>query len=196
MKYSLLIVVALIMLINFVLLARAQEEGEEEAKVAKLIIHKDAPVNNVINTNITFTVTVYNVGASTAYNVQLRDAEYPSEFEVLSGESATTFEEIAPGANASFAYTIVGKTVGDWASIPAKATYANKPNAEATVTAHSTNFGGQPLRVMTQSAYDKLQDSKTTAYILFALTFLLPIVAPLVLHGYSNNQIRDLANNK
>lgn len=171
-----------VLLCLFSLVIHCVETKDEESKAATLLVHKTAPLETIVNQNLTISFTIYNVGQrweflyiltsnlSAAYDVKLQDNEWPEEnFQIVSGGPKTTFEKIAPGANVTYNYTIIPKTLGSLATTAAVVTFKTQPKDTKQRIVRSTDL--PPIAVLTAAEYDKRHDSHYVSF--FWMTVLI-----------------------
>eukprot|EP00898_Chlorokybus_atmophyticus_P006854 jgi/Chlat1/716/Chrsp104S01300 len=115
------VVLALLLLLAAAGISTAAPDG------AWLVVHKAfKPPSGPIAQGeaVTVTITAYNQGSSTAYNVILNDENWPSDhFELVSGNTTAHFGELQAGKSVSTSFVVKPTFVGTWESARASATY-------------------------------------------------------------------------
>ncbi|EFC41266.1 hypothetical protein NAEGRDRAFT_80788 [Naegleria gruberi] len=216
LKFSLAVILAILFALCTITSVLAQDEDITATPVdetstttttttqqnnVRLFLHKSvSPAEPIVNTNITFTITVINVGEETAYDIDVKDNEWPeAQFELAEGETKASFEKVAPNDRVSYKYTIVPKSVGEINTQHALATYRLAPAAEKdekSLKLISKSNVLPAIPVMTQAEYDRKHASHVGDWIVFFILSLIPTALPYVVYMYANNQIVDLANQK
>ncbi|KAG2381367.1 hypothetical protein C9374_006356 [Naegleria lovaniensis] len=164
----------------------------------RLLLHKSvSPAEAIINTNMTFTITLFNLGEEPAYDVEVKDNEWPeSSFDLIEGESKATFAKIGSNEKVSFTYTIVPKSVGEISTQHATASYRLTPEKDEKsglkLFAKSNILPSIP--VLTQADYDRKHDSHLATWATFFLLALIPTALPYAVYMNANNQILELAD--
>ena len=166
----------------------------------RLLLHKSvSPSETVVNTNMTFTITLINLGEDPAYDVEVKDNEWPeSTFELVEGEAKATFEKIAMNEKVSYTYTIVPKSIGEISTQHATASYrltAEKDEKSGLKLFVKSNILPS-IPVLTQADYDRRHDSHVGSWVTFFLLALIPTALPYAVYMYANNQIHELADQK
>lgn len=182
--------------------ASTTEDEKQEAVVqpAKLLVYKKAPEATVVNGEWTVDITIYNVGDKNALNIELNDGFWaPEVFQAVKGSTSEKFEVLKPGEYVSHSYTISGKTLGEYETTQTTVTYkSEEESAESegsTPVVHVSRSNPiPPVRVLTQSQYDKLNAKKFPVPIAYALLSIIPVILPALLHLYANNQIARFAD--
>ncbi|KAJ8304050.1 hypothetical protein KUTeg_017633 [Tegillarca granosa] len=120
------------LIIAAILLSFACYNQAEEENVARLLASK-----NILNQylvegkDLTVEYKIYNIGGSSAFDVNLKDSGFPeTDFEVLRGSLNVRWERIAPGTNVSHNVILRPLSYGYFNFTSGEVTY--KPSEEAT----------------------------------------------------------------
>ena len=191
-----LLFVALICII-FVFV-RAQDDDDEKTPATTLLAYKHVKdFEAIINNNLTVSITVYNVGEHAAYDVHVKDNDWPAgSFDTLEGETKATFDRIEAGSSVTFKYTIVPRATGEIQTLPAKITFKPAQDADETDVKVAYSNGLPKIPVLTQTEYDRRHDSHVDEWFIFLLLLALPVGAPATMYLFANNQIEQLAAEK
>ncbi|KAL0489615.1 translocon-associated protein subunit beta [Acrasis kona] len=194
------LILALVVCLFFAAIVRAQDDDDEEAQAlpaTTLIVYKNLKeYEAIVNNNITIAITVYNVGESAAYNVQIKDNDWPEgSVETLEGENKASVDVIEAGSNFTFSYTIVPRATGDILTIPAVVSFSPVQDDDSNRKFSRSNPIPK-IPVLTQSEYDKKHDGHVDDVLIFLLLLTLPIGVPAVMYLYADNQIAALAADK
>ena len=95
---------------------------------------------------MTIKIDVFNAGSSAAYNVELTDPGWDTEYFTVVGPSTkASFDSIAPGASASHSFVVVPKVAGSFTGGASAISYqTSAENAEVT-TGVSNSLPGIPI---------------------------------------------------
>jgi hypothetical protein len=192
-----LLLVAVICLF-FVAFVRAQDDEDEKPVATTLLVYKHVKdYEAILNNNLTVTLTIYNVGESAAYDVNVKDNDWPEgSFDTIEGENKANFDKIEPGTNVTFSYTVVPRSTGEIETVPAIVTFKPVQDADETETKTARSNGLPKIPVLTQSEYDKRHDSHVDEWAIFFVLLSLPVGVPTVMYLFANNQIAALAAEK
>jgi len=158
--------------------------------VASLALAEDRPyllvrkslVNGefIANKNTFVQIDIFNVGASTAYDVNLDD-EWDEKFRVA-GLSDAHWDRIAPGANVSHIYVVTAPRDGYYKTQTAKVTYRSSPNG-APYTGISTSIG-ETVEVVARAQSSKNAASHLQEWGIFAALVLASSALPYAMWSY------------
>ena len=128
-----------------------------------LVVDKVFPVKVGVEKSFPVTITVYNAGESSAFDVAVEDLTWSSGenagmFKVKGGdeELSATFEKIEPQTNVTVTLDVRAKSSGSYVLAPSKVLYKGYSDDKRT-----TGYSAQPakaIRVMSmiESQFDKI----------------------------------------
>jgi len=161
---------ALVMMVPAVL----GQEGEGSARLLVLKqIDSDEPVER---DNLTATITIYNVGDSPAFEVEIEDHWPASLVDKVSGELSHTFAQIKAHDNATHTLVVRANTAGLLHIPPAKITYRMAPKAAHGEVVYSNTI--DHLQVLTLAAYDKRHTKHYREWATFFILSAIWVGAP------------------
>jgi len=177
------------------------ETTTQQQNNVRLIVHKVAtPSEAVINSNITFTITVINMGEEPAYDIEVKDNEWPEAQFDVDGETKATFEKVGPNDRVVLKYSIVPKVIGEITTQFALASYRLSPATDKDEKTGLKLFAKSnvlpAIPILTQAEYDRRHDSHYDDWAIFFILSLIPVALPYVVYMYANNQIVELAEQK
>ncbi|KAL9651842.1 hypothetical protein ABK040_000190 [Willaertia magna] len=204
---KIILTLSLLVLICLSVISFAQETTDSTVETTpnnvRLLVHKSVSPNvAVVEGNITFTITLINVGDEPAYDLDVKDNEWPEgSFDVVEGDIKSTFEKLSPNERATLKYTIVSKSKGEISTQSAFVTYRLAPSSGDKDATQGLKYSAKsnvlpPIPILTQADYDRRNDSHFGDWAIFLVLTLLPVGLPYVAYLYSNNQIQELAEQK
>jgi translocon-associated protein subunit beta len=109
------------------------------ADTAFLVVHKKAAIAKVkASEKITVSISLYNAGASPAYDVSLNDDTWPEDiFTVITGNTSQSWEKLDAGESLSHVFVLEPKVKGPFYGPPAVVKYRMAAKS-ALQEAHST----------------------------------------------------------
>jgi len=132
------------------------------------------------NHNLTVSIQIFNVGNGPAYNVKVSDP-WPltsSQFSLLSGSSSEEYEEILPGQNQTFNFSLVPSFSGELAGFPATVQYSpqlDNPNIQFGESNPMAN-----MTIVSAELFDKITAKHFREWLIFLLGSGSLVVGPLV----------------
>jgi hypothetical protein len=114
--------------------------GEEEKKTPTLIIRKSSPLLSIVGQNLTFTFTIYNVGQSDAYSVELIDNKWNKDFKIVEGKRKAKFPVIKAGENVTYSYKVLPSKEFELMTRAAIVTFKNEEDDKEPRIARSTTL--------------------------------------------------------
>lgn len=120
-----------------------------------IVAHKKASLTRLKTgvERVSVSIDIYNQGSSTAYDVSLNDASWPGDmFDIVSGETAKSWERLDAGAHISHSFELEAKTKGMFHGSPAVITF-RVPTKSALQEALSTPI--LPLDVLADRPPEK-----------------------------------------
>lgn len=129
---------------------------------------------------------------SAAYDVELKDNEWPAENFVVTGNLKATFDKIEAGHNVTHTYTVTPKIVGSVNTESAIVSFKTNPEEETKYYVKSSVL--PQLTIMTQAQFDKRNDTHLDDWVIFTLLAFIPVGLPGLVYLYSKNQIDQLAS--
>ncbi|KAL6054839.1 SWI/SNF and RSC complex subunit Ssr2 [Balamuthia mandrillaris] len=163
------------------------------AASAQLIVKKDVLNSEVLSSrDIVVTLTVFNVGKNTAYDVQLTDDNWPADkFDAVIGLSSVRWDKIAPGTNVSHSFVVhpTSRVANQWfRSYPATIRYRNTPKGEI-ISGFSSSLYSLPIRLSSES--DILSRPHLKEWGVFSLLAVVSLLLPFGVWGYIQLNFED-----
>eukprot|EP00250_Pteridium_aquilinum_P009847 c18975_g1_i1 orf=152-733(+) len=92
---------------------------------AFLVVHKRASISKLKSAeHVTVSISLHNVGFSTAYDVTLNDGTWPSEkFNLVSGNSSSSWDKLEAGRSLTHVFVLESKEKGLFYGAPAVVKY-------------------------------------------------------------------------
>lgn len=155
-----------------------------------LIVHKDvSETDTVPGTAVTVTLTVFNIGTASAFDVKLTDK---APFE---GDQTASIAELEVGSNLTHTYVVTPKTIGRTALPIAEVTYKASSDAKAETLKAVSNEVREELRddklvgtmevgergfinVVTPEEYERMHTKHYKEYIIYAVFCAIAIYLP------------------
>eukprot|EP01033_Poteriospumella_lacustris_P004186 gene4186-2985_t len=198
--FSSLLVILLVALAGVAL--RAEDVDYTETPTAKLVVYKHSHTNPVVEgMDFVITYQLVNLGNAAATNIELVDRYDPNSFETIGnfddeGMLSQNFEEIAPGAQASFNVTIRPKLFGIYESTRARLRYnpsVQVDGVEADLKqAQSTSLGR--VRIISKQEFSRNWQYFATHWTIYAVLAVLPVFIPLFSWSSTTNSVYSLAS--
>eukprot|EP01121_Diplochlamys_sp_Union-15-3_P010286 TRINITY_DN287_c0_g3_i1.p1 TRINITY_DN287_c0_g3~~TRINITY_DN287_c0_g3_i1.p1 ORF type:complete len:204 (-),score=45.97 TRINITY_DN287_c0_g3_i1:67-627(-) len=147
------------------------------AEKPSLIVGKTLLTRSLLaQTNLTVVLSVFNVGTSTAYNIEVDDTKWSDKWELQVGLQKIIWDKLAPGENFTHSYVIVPLEPGIYDIGSATVTYRDSSDAEPRVV-HSTSYNKLKVWHVTES------DRRSKAHLKEWFTFLLFSAGALLVPG-------------
>jgi len=153
----------------------------DDSEDAKLLIQKNV-LNNFVVEGLDTTVkyTIYNIGSIPALNVQLKDANFPSEyFEYVSGFSSVQWPKISPASNVSHVAVVRPRVAGVFNFTHATVSYVANEKLNRVQVGYSTEMG--EAYVQKQREYNRRFASHSLDWAMFVAIASPCIVFPYLL---------------
>jgi len=128
----------------------------------------------IVNNDIIFSLTIYNVGDSDALDVSLDD-ELPSKFKLVAGYTGVRWAKLAPGENLTHSYIARSPRAGSIASKRATASYKDS-NGHSYATTSSS--GGKVIRVYDWKQVDRRDGAHFREWIIFVILSFVTVAVP------------------
>ncbi|XP_013403097.1 translocon-associated protein subunit beta [Lingula anatina] len=164
--------------------------NSEDGKPARLLASKTILNQYLVEgKDLTVEYNIYNVGESTAVDVQLVDMGFPqSDFETVRGSLRVKWERIAPGTNVSHAAILSPLKPGYFNFTAAEVRYqGSEENSEVQLT-YTTAPGEEGI--VSRKDYDRKFSPHVIDWVTFAIMTLPSIGFPFML-WYSSKSKYD-----
>eukprot|EP00999_Lentomonas_sp_LEN2_P000667 NODE_1662_length_778_cov_89.248848_g1613_i0.p1 GENE.NODE_1662_length_778_cov_89.248848_g1613_i0~~NODE_1662_length_778_cov_89.248848_g1613_i0.p1 ORF type:complete len:184 (+),score=36.36 NODE_1662_length_778_cov_89.248848_g1613_i0:144-695(+) len=165
------LIVALFLLGAF---ARPIEDSKARLMVLKTVDKYDAVVHN----NLTVSITVFNVGKSPAFEVEVDDSAAWAAHGVglVEGEKKTVVDKINSGENVTHTYVVSPALSGELESQSTKVTYKFEPKGTEQRVVLSNTLPSLP--VLTPAEYSRRNAKHYKEWFIFMLFGTLLVAVP------------------
>eukprot|EP01129_Flabellula_baltica_P003582 TRINITY_DN13334_c0_g1_i1.p1 TRINITY_DN13334_c0_g1~~TRINITY_DN13334_c0_g1_i1.p1 ORF type:complete len:187 (+),score=45.01 TRINITY_DN13334_c0_g1_i1:75-635(+) len=134
----------------------------------------------ILNNDVTFSITVYNVGNEDALDVILED-ELPYQFTLTSGFTSASWARLAPGQNYTHSYVAQPGLAGGIPTRLAIVTYSDEDGEEHSTTSSS---GGKYIRVYDWKQVDRRDGAHIREWMIFVILSAMSIAIPVAVFFY------------
>lgn len=191
---ALMCVLAVVALASAVLVA-----GDAAASSSSPFVVVEKSVSQfhvVVGSEFETTITATNIGDAAAFDLSFSDVSIDGSVKTYKKD------KVEAGETASFTYTTIGDTLGDYASSPATVSFAKQQGGEQSSTSTSTNIREEleaatknnvaVVEVLTQSQYERKNSNHVKEWIIFLLIAVVPIGFPYFVYRTKSQKIEQL----
>jgi len=128
--------------------------------------------------NITVQINIFNVGDSSAYDVEINDPWPKAQFHLVSGKTHAKFEEIPAGGSESLNLTVLPSFHGAFSGLPATVTYSVVDDGGKPQLGSSNPIGN--ISIIDTTTFEKLTAKHIREWLIVAAALFFTILYPLV----------------
>jgi len=148
------------------------------AQESYLIVKKSILSSEIVATKeVAVNIKIFNVGASTAYDVQLHDNWDDAKFSIPVGLADAKWDKLIAGGNLSHTYLVSPEAPGKFDVSPAKVTYRDHPKSQVYAVL-STPV--KPLSVVPKSVHERQTSAHLQEWGIFFGLSLISVGAPFL----------------
>jgi len=164
-----------------VALAYSQVRGEDDSS-ARLLASKNILNQYLVeDKDLTVEYKIYNIGGSSAYNVQLNDDTFPDgDFEVVAGNLQVNWERIAPNTNVSHSVILRPLKYGYFNFTAAEVSYSVSEEDKDTRQVAYTSAPGEG-GIVNMKEFDRRFSPHVLDWLVFAVMTLPSLGIPFLL---------------
>lgn len=137
------------------------------------------------NVDLTFSYKIFNIGQSAAINVEMKDDNFATDFEVVKGDTETKWERIEPDSSITHEVTVRALKAGQQNITSAVFTYKSSEDGEE-ITMFSSDYGSAVI--IEEREYLRKHASHLQDWVVFLLLSIPSLVFPYLLYFKSKSK--------
>jgi len=138
------------------------------------------------NVDLTFTYKIFNIGQGSAFNVEMKDENFDTDFEVVGGSSEGKWDVIEKDSSVTHEVTVRALKAGAQNITSAVFTYKTAEDADDVVTMFSSDYG--TANIIEEREYLRKHASHLQDWVVFILLSIPSLVFPYLLYFKSKSK--------